>query len=287
MASWSERYVDGQVDEAWRHLRLSLAERFVASREAGIADVVDFVHGDADALTVRLDGDRIVVAAGEWSRTFGNVDEAAYRIVTILREQWQVIHPAFVSSNAIAPARADDAPRTVARAPGHGTPASTEQLRTWVVETFDAGREEPIRVGPDGSIRWRSAAGGRVRVVVRNRWRIDLVAQLGKDVSRARAHAFIDDASARAVGLKFFLRERRLLMSMTVLADPFCPEQLTNALASFLVELDGYAWVSSAVRRRRAAVDREALAVAEAEVARLRKALKRARRKASRRARPA
>ena len=261
--SWGERFVDRQVGEAWLDLRLELAQRF----EQGIAehgmDPLDISTPTGETLTVEVDEDDgcLVVIAGDEVQAFTNVDEAAYAVACILRDDWQVIHPVFLECELVESPSIDDNPIRPT-APVLAKAASREQLQEWVVAAFNEGRNTPVKVA-GGAIFWRTRGGNRVAVRVHNAGRIELVAVVARGVGFKKAHRVMDKLSRQFFALKFFLLRDNLVVSQIIVAHPFCPEQLTHALGVFVNNMDSLGWVQEKVESNRAAADRTKLEVLE------------------------
>lgn len=267
MGSWSEQYVDTQVDRAWLELRMDLADRFAAGLAEGEMEPIDFVAESGEVLTAYLDDDRILIVSEDEVLTSDNVDEAAYLVFEALHGRWQVVHPVFLDSGVVERPSIDDNPLGEV-APAIGRAASKEQLQAWVVATFNDGRTTPVRVGVNGDVNWRTRGGGRVTVRVHNAGRIELISVLGHEVSFKKARKVVNDLSWRYFGLKFFLLRDSLVMSQILVAYPFVGDQLNHALSTFMRNVDELGWVEDKVMSKRVK-QRRALEVPPALVAML------------------
>ena len=264
--AYAVRFVDQQTAQAWRDLRVRLADRLAAALEDGEMAPVEITAPTGQTLTVEVADEHEVITAGDTLSAYANVDEAAYVVYRVLRERWSVQHPAFLTTPLLAGSHPiEPAGAAVARAnlPACATAESPEQLQEWVVQAFSAQMSEPLKVAPDGQIHWNTATGNTVTVRVRNSTRIELYARLADDVSIRRAHRLIDQLSVDVFGLRFFLVHDSLVASQIVLADPFVPEQLTRALSAFISSIDHLDWVEEKVQNTQTRADR-------AEIERLR-----------------
>ncbi|WP_235738808.1 T3SS (YopN, CesT) and YbjN peptide-binding chaperone 1 [Nocardioides alcanivorans] len=284
--SWEERFVDHQVDKAWLDLRLRLADRFAAALADGGMEGVGISGPTGQTLTVLVEDGRVVVVTDALdTAATDNVDEAAHTIYRVLRDDWQVVHPAFLDTDLVeVPA---EAPREAAE-PGPaaevrdglvmGTAESTEQLHTWVVASLSSWLNRRVKVNPDGTVVWNTRGGNLVVLRVHNAGRIELHAVLAREVGFKRAHELIDELSKKWFALKFFLERDSLIVSQLVIAQPFVPEQLVSALKAFLRDVDKLDWVQEKVERKRT----QRLRVEVGELTEAVHGLERAKRKAER-----
>lgn len=264
--AWAARFVDTQMDQAWLDLRLRLADRVAAGIADGDMDPIDISTATGETLTVNVDDEHVVIIAGDDVYTTENVDKAAYAVFRVLHDDWRVIHPAFLDSEIVDVPAIDDYPAKVV-VPVFGKADSTEQLQEWVVATFSEDRSEPLKMGPEGEIWWRTPRGNSVVVKVRNEGRIEIRAVLARQVGFRKAHQEIDRLSRQYFGLKFFLIQDNLVMSQIVIAHPFCGEQLSDALRTFIVNTDELGWVAEKVLRKRVKAERDQLADAKQALA--------------------
>ena len=197
MGSWSEQYVDAQVDRAWLELRMDLAERFAAGMAAGEMEPIDFFTETGECLSIEVDAEQVIII-GEGHVVFStNVDEAAYRVYEILHEEWQVVHPVFLDSDVVDVPAVEDNP-TGAEVPTLGCADSKETLQAWVEATFQSLLDEPLRVHPDGAILWRRRRGLRpVFVNVRDQHWVEVWTVLATQVSFSKARRAIEKLSRR------------------------------------------------------------------------------------------
>lgn len=286
--SWEARQVDRQIDEAWVEFRLRLADLFDADLAAGEmrTHILNAVAGDS--LLIVVDGGRVKVR-GHRNLVTSGVDQAAHFVYETLHDHYHVAHPAFVDCSDLfgpedvtepAPLEPADPPAPVVPALGR---AETEaELQEWMVAAFNEGRDEPIRVARHGEVHWATPGGKTVVVGVPNPARIELYTILAEEVSFTKAHRLIDKLSANWFGLRFFLQQDRLVMAQTLIARPFVADHLREALASFLRDTDGFAWVQTAVLRSRAKVRHDAIAQAEEAAANAKEERDAARAEASR-----
>jgi hypothetical protein len=182
----------------------------------------------------------------------------------VLHEEWQVVHPSFLESEVVEAPEVEEPTNTLV-VPSVGMAESREQLQAWVEATFQEDLSVPLKVGPGGRINWSTKGGGRVTVRVRNAARVELTAVIARDVGFKKAHAVIDDLAPRLFGLKLFLVQDTLMMSQIIIANPFAPEQVRNALRTFSADVDKLAeWVPEKVLRKRVRRERDEVAKAEA-----------------------
>lgn len=250
MGTWAEKFVDQQVDRAWRAMRLDLADRFEDGLERGQMLPIDITTPAGQTLSVELVHGEVVVMAGDDFTATTNVDEAAYAVVSILQERWRVVHPVFLDSEVVDVPRVDDNP-VETRVPVAGRAESREQLQAWVEATFRRGRTEALKVSPDGSVHWRTPGGHRVTVQVKNATRIELRSVIAREVGFKKARSVIDELSRQCFGLKFFLVRDNIVVSQIVIARPYHGDQLTHALSCFAKDIDALGWVSGKVLRKR------------------------------------
>lgn len=262
--SWAEKYVDGQVDQAWLALRMELADRFESGLEAGEMPTVEITTTDGRTVVADVCDDHVAVIAGDQMVVTSNVDEAAYEVVEILRGAWEVIHPLFLDTDLVDVPTIDDNPTPAVVVPVLGRAESRDELQAWVEAAFQERLDEPLKVARTGVIWWRTRGGGSVSVKVWNAGRIELRATLARQVGFGKAHRMIDRLSRESFGLKFHLVQDTLVMSQIVIATPFAPEQLHHALNTFCVDVDRLDWVAEKVLRKRVKVERAKVAEAEA-----------------------
>lgn len=313
--SWEARFVSKQIDGAWLELRMHLADRLAEAVASGGMLPAPISTETGRTLTVSVEDAHVVVVAGDAVHTSANVDEASYRVFEILHDRWQVVHPAFLDSDLIekpaAPmAQGDHADRASTQKddlPAVGTPQSREQLQEWVEATFQRQFSGSLKVAPGGEVCWRTKRGAVITVKVRNQARIEIFAPIAEHVIFAKAHDVMGELSRKYFALKFFLVQDTLMVSQSLPANPFVPEQLTSAMRSFTACVDSFAWVADRVLRKRARLDRAAAAeamqsraaaeaaladavreraVAEAALARIQRVLERTRQQRSFRPRP-
>lgn len=262
--SWGELYLDTQVDRAWLDLRLELAEHFEAALASDEPEPLDITAPSGETLTALVEDGFITIFAGDETYTSGNVDEAAFTVFQVLHEDWQVVHPAFLDSGIVEGPVLEEPTVAAPVVPVLGMAESQEQLQAWVEATFQEGRTEPLRIAPGGRIYWSTRGGGRVTVRVRNAVRVELSAVVARNVSFKKAHAVIDDLATRLFGLKLFLVQDTLMMSQIIIANPYAPDQVRNALRTFSADLDKLnEWVPEQVLRKRVRRERDQVAKAE------------------------
>lgn len=256
MTSWSEHYVDRQVDKAWLGLRMNLAERFEAGLASGAMVPIDITAPTGETLSVNLVDDQVVVMAGDSVVVTENVDEAAYAVYEILHENWQVTHPVFLDSSAVEIPCIDDNPAGTV-VPTLGTADSKATLQAWVVTTFQESCDEPLRVRPSGDIGWRGLRGTAATVSVRDEHWIEVWSVLATEVGFKKARKVAERLSRRYTGVNFSFRRDMIVMSRMVDAGPFVPQHLTDALAMHLDLATKLSWVQEAVLRKRVKAARE------------------------------
>lgn len=264
--TYAVRFVDRQTAAAWLDLRLSLADRFAAALEDGAMEPVEIVAPTGQVLTVEVADEHVIIRAGDVVHAADNVDRAAYLVYRILYAAWNVVHPAFLASPLIPQPREGDCAIPAASAarprtplPVRGRAASPEELQQWVVEVFNDWISEPLKVAKNGHIPWKTPGGNSVGVRVCNATRIEFYSTIATEVSERRAHRQIDQLSRDAFGLKFFLDGDSLICTQIIVADPFVPEVLTNALSTFIGSIDELDWVQEKVIGHSARAERKAL----------------------------
>jgi hypothetical protein len=226
--SWAEQYVDGTIERAWLELRLDLAERFAAILAGGEPASIELTTDAGRTLFVTVAEGHVVVGTGADVELSENVDEAAHAVYRILHEEWQVLHPVFLDSEAVVVPHVEEAP-IVPVVPVLGRADSTATLQSWVETTLQEPIAEPLRVRPNGEIAW-ARGGARAVVSVRNRHWVEVWTVLATQVSFGKARAEIERLSRQYVGVSFVLRQDRLVMSRMVDASPFVPAHLHDAL---------------------------------------------------------
>lgn len=233
---------------------------------------IDISTATGETLTVDLNEELIVIIAGDDVYTTDNVDEAAHTVFQVLHADWQVIHPVFLDSEVVDVPPIDDNPVAIV-VPALGKAHSKEQLQSWVVTAFSEGRSEPLKVGRNGDVSWRTSGGKSAMTKVHNAGRIEFLTVLGRNVGFKKAHKVIDELSRKYFGLKFFLVQDTLVMSQIVIAHPFSGEQLNGVLRTFLSNTDELGWVADKVLRNRVKVEREQVAEAQEATAAAKAAL--------------
>jgi len=233
--SWEARFVDRQVARAWMAFRLRLAERFAAGIDEGM-EPFDIETSTHKRMTLCLEGSSVVIDLRTYSYLIPNVDEAAFTVFRILHDNWQVVHPAFLVSDAlVAPDVVEES--TLMPAPA-GYAESQEELLGWVVEAFQDDRDEKVQVTNMGTIEWATSRGEDVVVAVHNPARIEMWTVLARNVNPAKAHKEIASISAEYFPLKLYLRGNILVASSTVYARPFVAEHVTQNLGEFIALCD-------------------------------------------------
>lgn len=251
--------IDAAADRAWLDFRVALADRLLAETYAG---PIDISAPDDRTLTAGRASGQIVVSSVDMDTQFDSVDEAAHFAYRTLHEQWGVVHPQFLTTDLVAKHGVVD--ETHAKvAPATGTASTSDELLDWMVATFNQGRDEPVRVSSAGQVRWRIGLGDRVIARVIDATSIEFSWTVAFDVSLKKARKWIDLLSERHPAMKFALEQDTLVMSYVLVADPFVPALLTNALTKFVSDARRLDWVQAKVLRKRARVFLAELAALE------------------------
>jgi hypothetical protein len=247
MTSWGEKYVDESIERAWLALRLQLADRLADALAAEDTRPIPFTAPGGGTITVLVDGGQVVILDGDSAEITDNVDEAAYTVYEILREDWEVIHPAFLDSPLVDAPDIDDHPAGTTD-PTLGTAESQEVLQAWVEATLQEITDETLRVAPDGSVAWRTH-GSPVIVRVRDRHWIEIWVALAWDVDAETARRLAHRLSRRHVAINFARRDGALIASRMVDAGPFAPRHVKDALRLHLQLAEELRWVQREARR--------------------------------------
>lgn len=227
-----EGYMDDYLAEAWRGFRSNIATHLDSALEEGQMEDLSITTAAGQTLNLTIEDEHVVIFAGDDVSSTTSPDEAAFRVINIVRNSWQVVHPIFLDCTLVAVPKIEDNPITPAptRIPLLGTADSTEQLQEWVEAAFQADLDSKLKVHDDGLITWRLRGPNALVVQVRNPHRIEMWTILAREVDFEKAEAAIHKLSNEYITYRFFLRQDRLIMARTIVADPFVPQHLTDAL---------------------------------------------------------
>jgi hypothetical protein len=182
-----------QFQVAGLDLRLVLAERFADGLAGDGMESYDIATESGQKLTVGVDDENVALVVGAKYSTIGNIDEAAYRVFQILHEEWQVIHPVFLTSELVPVPRVADNPVTpVVAVPAAGCAESQEQLKPWVEATLKEAVSAPLKILKNGDLPFRTKKGSDAVVSVRNAGTIEIWSILAKGVACEKARETID-----------------------------------------------------------------------------------------------
>ncbi len=230
---WAERFVDREIDDAWRAFRRLVTHVVEAALEA---------HGKGEWVFVPQEtgpARSAVLSVDDWS----DIDRAVAGVITELRDELHVLHPSFLDWTAEGTSQPP-------LPPGRALPP--EQLRgvraevwsglthEWLVEHVDDLLAErlghrPVKK-PSGSVALRSGRTGCICIVRVNGMRVDVWTGLAADLT---APASIEGAQALIPQLRdehptytFEVGNGVLLASTFVDGITFVPDQLTRAINS-------------------------------------------------------
>lgn len=231
----NEGYMDDYLAEAWRGFRSHFAGHLDAALEEGQMEDLSITTAAGQTLTLTIEDDHVVIFAGDDVSSTASPDEAAFRVINIVRNSWQVVHPIFLDCALVDVPKIKDNPpiSQPVVVPLLGTAESREQLQQWAVATFQAEIDVPLKVQNDDRITWTLKGKDPLIVHVRNSSRIEMWTILAREVEFEKAEATIRKLSSENFNYQFFLQQDRLIMSRTVVAEPFVPQHLTDARREF------------------------------------------------------
>ncbi len=240
--TWSERYVDRQVERAWLHPRVRLADACAEGLAAGAVAPLEFTAPTGESLFVRVEDEHVVVTHDhEWAT--GSPDQAALYLVEILRSDWEVLHPAFLTSPFLPRATAQEQPISTTSTPALMRAGSRDELNTWMVTAFERHNGRKISVAPNGTTLWAVEGMDPVRVrAVTARW-ILIGVHLSTSISPERAQRTIDRLNKHNADVRFEFRDGALVASRLIDARPFVAENLIQGLADFIKLVKQLTWV--------------------------------------------
>jgi hypothetical protein len=230
---WAERFVDREIDDAWRAFRRLVTHVVEAALEAdGKGEWLFFPQTSMPAPPAILFVDDP-----------SDIDRAVVTLVAELRDELHVLHPAFIDWTADGTSQP---PLPLGRGlpaeplPGVRSEVWSGLTHEWLVEHVDELLAErlghpPIKK-PSGSIALRSGRSGSVCLVRVNKMRVDVWTGLAADIT---ATASIQGAQALIPRLRdeyptftFEVGDGVLLASTFVDGVTFVPDQLTRAITS-------------------------------------------------------
>ncbi|MFL6089376.1 MAG: T3SS (YopN, CesT) and YbjN peptide-binding chaperone 1 [Aeromicrobium sp.] len=228
---WAERFVDREIDDAWRAFRRLVTHVVEAALEADGRGEWVFTPQTAAA------SQPVTLSVDDWS----DIDRAVADVIAELRDELHVVHPSFVDWTAEG---VEQPPLPVGRAlppePLQGVRSDvwTGLTHEWLVEHVDDLLAErlghpPIKK-PSGSIALRSGRTGRVCMVRVEKMRVDLWTGLADGIidpaSIDGAAALIPDLRIEYPTFTFEVGNAVLLASTFVDGVTFVPDQLTRAI---------------------------------------------------------
>lgn len=228
---WAERFVDREIDDAWRAFRRLVTHVVEAALEVegkGEWTFTPQTLTPSRTASLRVD---------DWS----DIDRAVARVVTELRDELHVLHPSFVDWTADGveqPPLPPGRPLPPETLPGVRSDVWSGLTHEWLVEHVDDLLTErlghpPIKK-PSGSIALRSGRTGRVCMVRVDKLRVDVWTGLAVDVtdpaSIAGAEALIRELRDEHPTYAFDVEGGVLLASTFVDGVTFVPDQLTRAI---------------------------------------------------------
>ncbi|EFQ84260.1 hypothetical protein HMPREF0063_10976 [Aeromicrobium marinum DSM 15272] len=275
--------VDDAVETAWRAFRRALADGLAAGRDSDVelrpeaevdCTVLQITRGD-DGLELwwrgdddveepyDLDGraDLVLLDLGfEWLSDTSvlivperEVDRLAHAASVVLRDLWQVVHPAFVQVTGLdlglggmpEPDAEEPALPAIVR------PSTMADLTYWVDLALGEEFGHPPHKNRDGHIPVRGEDGAAVWITVRSRRSVEVWTILATEVGFGKAHRAVDRLSRRHPQVRFFLDADTLIASASVSAQPFVPEQLVGAMNGMLRISRGHAGLRHELLRKR------------------------------------
>jgi hypothetical protein len=230
---WAERFVDREIDDAWRAFRRLVTHVVEAALET---------HGEGEWVFVPQTAAptrSATLSVTDWS----DIDRAVASVIAELRDELHVLHPSFIDWTADGTSQPPLPPgRVLPPEPPRGVRADIWSGLTheWLVEHVDDLLAErlghrPVKK-PSGSVALRSGRTGRVCMVRVNAMRIDIWTGLAADIT---APASVEGAEALIPQLReayptftFEVGEGVFLASTFVDGVTFVPDQLTRAINS-------------------------------------------------------
>lgn len=230
---WAERFVDREIDDAWRAFRGLVTHVVEATLEAdGRGEWLFFPQTSMPAPPTILFVDDA-----------SDIDRAVATLITELRDELHVLHPAFVDWTADGASQPPlplgrDLPREPL--PGVRSEVWSGLTHDWLVEHVDELLAErlghpPIKK-PSGSIALRSGRSGSVCMVRVDKMRVDVWTGLADDVTSSAsiqgAEALIPQLRDEHPAFTFEVGNGVLLASTFVDGVTFVPDQLTRAIVN-------------------------------------------------------
>ncbi|HUQ00005.1 MAG TPA: hypothetical protein VM093_06030 [Aeromicrobium sp.] len=230
---WAERFVDREIEDAWRAFRRLVTNVVEAALEIdGRGEWLFFPQSAMPAPAV-------ILYVDDWA----DIDRAVARVIAELRDELHVFHPSFVDWKAKG---IDQPPLPLGRAlqpeplPGVRSEVWSGLTHDWLVEHVDDVLGE--RLGhapfkkPSGSIALRSGRTGRVCMVRVANMHIDIWTGLADEITDPvaieGAEALIPQLRGEHPTFAFEVGNGVLLASTFVDGVTFVPDQLTRAINS-------------------------------------------------------
>ena len=237
---WAERFVDREIDDAWRTFRGLVTHVVEAGLEADGRGEWRFVPQTAAPAR------EAILSVDDWA----DIDRAVAAVITELRDELHVLHPSFVDWTADGVEQPPLPPgRGLPREPLSGVRSEVWSGLTheWLVEHVDDLLAErlghpPVKK-PSGSVALRSGRTGRTCMVRVDKMRVDvwtgLADNLTESISIEGALALIPALRDEHPTFTFELGGGVLLASTFVDGVTFVPDQLTRAInATFALASD-------------------------------------------------
>lgn len=108
MGTKKTKSFDKQLNQAWFGFRMQLASSFADEVEVGQYGLHEIVTDMGKSLMIEVDNWGVVVIDGDECLWYLNIHEAAHRVYEILHEEWQIVHPAFVTTDLIQWLKAEE-----------------------------------------------------------------------------------------------------------------------------------------------------------------------------------
>lgn len=251
--SWSEKFFDDHIDEAWKRFQANLSEDF----SEGLDELHDIDFDDYEEmncindLSITLpDGRKLSSSVCKpeddvylvWvleSRpgqapgsedetpvvniTFSHQDEAAGFITNLLRNDWGVIHPSFLELSRNPEISSSE---SIPDNPGIGEPTegfadSEEVLRHWVTAALIDWDPSVLKATKSGNFRIDLEDGTSVGIMVRSPEIIEICAKVADDLEPGIAKEALLEILSVQSPFKYFLADDGIIMASYVNCVPF------------------------------------------------------------------
>src|SRR5690554_6772994 len=108
----TEGYMDDYLAEAWRGFRSNIATHLDSALEEGQMEDLSITTAAGQTLNLTIEDEHVVIFAGDDVSSTISPDEAAFRVINIVRNSWQVVHPIFLDCTLVAVPKIEDNPIT-------------------------------------------------------------------------------------------------------------------------------------------------------------------------------